>query len=149
MNSYSYYCYRPVSGGPCAKSCLGLLSLLVSDGRETKSAEKRIRPGAVAGFHDLARQSPWSENFQANHYAAIAAWDATEGANLTAGLAIWQFADMREEDSGGGAPWSGLVPDRNKPDSRNNKGVLDVHHRPKLAFYAVRRVWRKHAPLEW
>ena len=43
----------------------------------------------------------------------------------------------------------GIVPDRNKPDSRNNKGVMDVQHRPKLAYYAVRRVWRPDAPLEW
>ena len=41
-----------------------------------------IGAGAVAGFRDLGRQQPWSENFQANHYAAIADWDRRS--NLTA-----------------------------------------------------------------
>jgi hypothetical protein len=54
---------------------------------------------------------------------------------------------MREEDAGGGL--GPLVPDRNKPACRNNKGVLDAYHRPKLAFYSVRQVWRPEALLEW
>jgi hypothetical protein len=103
-----------------------------------------IGAGAVAGFRsDMVLQSPWSENFQANHYERIAAWDASPANNLTCGLAIWQFADMREEDSGGGGDWMPLVPDRNKPCSRNNKGMLDDRHQPKLAYYAIRNVWRR------
>ena len=69
--------------------------------------------------------------------------------NLSCGISIWQFADMREEDSGGGGSWMGLVPDRNKPACRNNKGILDVRHQPKLAYYAVRRIWRGDDALEW
>lgn len=106
-----------------------------------------IGAGAVAGFRDRTLQSPWSENFQANHYAAIARWDWST--NLTVGLAIWQFADMREEDSGGGGSWAPLVPDREKPETRNDKGMLDAYHQPKLAYWAVRQVWRPDEVLEW
>jgi hypothetical protein len=43
----------------------------------------QIGAGAIAGFRDLARQQPWSENFQTNHYmyAAIADWNRRS--NLT------------------------------------------------------------------
>lgn len=109
-----------------------------------------IGAGAVSGFNDdMALQSPWSENFQANHYERIAAWDLANNGNLTCGMAIWQFADIREEDSGGGGAWMGLIPDRNKPACRNNKGMLDVRHKPKLAYYAIRKVWRADDPVEW
>jgi hypothetical protein len=75
-------------------------------------------------------------------------WDY--GSNLTVGLAIWQFANMREEDAGGGAAFnSALVPDRNKPNSRNNKGTLNVHHRPKPSYYSIRQVWCPGERLEW
>ena len=56
---------------------------------------------------------------------------------------------MREEDSGGGPSWDPLVPNREKPDTRNNKGVLDAYHQPKLAYWAVRQVWRPGEVLEW
>lgn len=96
-----------------------------------------LEPDGAPAHHTAWRVRLWSCCFGRHR---VCCW-------RQAGLAIWQFADMREEDAGGGL--GPLVPDRNKPACRNNKGVLDAYHRPKLAFYSVRQVWRPEALLEW
>ena len=48
------------------------------------------------------------------------------------GVFIWQFADVRVDES-----WA-----HQRPRTRNNKGVVDEYRRPKMAFRAVREKYR-------
>lgn len=82
--------------------------------------------GAIYGFHDYA-QCKWSEERQA------AILDSQLAAFLSlpyvSGTYIWQFADCTVSEE--------IM--RQRPKCENNKGILDIYRRPKLAFDVVRR----------
>ena len=48
------------------------------------------------------------------------------------GVIVWQFADVRVDES-----WFS-----SRPRCMNNKGLVDEYRRPKLAYAAVREVFR-------
>ena len=47
-------------------------------------------------------------------------------------MIVWQFADVRVDES-----WFS-----SRPRCMNNKGLVDEYRRPKLAYAAVREVFR-------
>lgn len=51
-----------------------------------------------------------------------------------AGTWIWQFADARAQMTYGAM---------GRPREYNNKGIIDEHRRPKLAYYAVKALYTK------
>ena len=48
------------------------------------------------------------------------------------GVIVWQFADVRVDES-----WFS-----SRPRCMNNKGLVDEYRRPKLAYAAVRELYR-------
>ena len=90
-----------------------------------------IGAGAIYGVHDPLGESKWSEERQCaileKQIRAILA-----DPEIT-GLFLWQFADVRVDES-----WFG-----SRPKCTNNKGVVDEYRRPKMAYRVVRELFRK------
>lgn len=86
--------------------------------------------GAIPGYHDPVRRAKWSEDRQADII------DECLSAYLhhprLCGAFIWQFCDVRVDDS-----WANA-----RPRCMNNKGIVDEYRRPKLAYSVVRRHFR-------
>ena len=117
----------------------------VEDALETKLNEVRakggsnkpviiseIGAGAVYGFHDPLGQAKWSEERQCaileEQLSAVLAHPEISG------VFIWQFADVRVDES-----WA-----FQRPNTRNNKGVVDVYRHPKMAYQVVRKMYKMH-----
>jgi len=89
---------------------------------------------ALYGCHDRAN-AQWSEEFQADYMAE--ACRCILGNPRYAGLALWQFFDTRSYVNVGSDV-------RGKPRGFNCAGLLDEYRRPKLAYDAVRDIYRAH-----
>lgn len=89
-----------------------------------------IGAGAIYGFRDTAKDV-WSEELQEEILRKQLAELA--GCSECMGMYIWQFCDVRVSRI-----WWAL----RRPKSRNNKGIVDEYRRPKLAYRAVREVFR-------
>ena len=102
-----------------------------SQGGENKPViVSEIGAGAIYGNHDPFGQAKWSEERQCRILQ-----DQIEGIlghSGTAGLFLWQFADVRVDES-----WFG-----SRPRSFNNKGIVDEYRRPKLAYRIVQTLFR-------
>lgn len=84
--------------------------------------------GALYGFHD-AECAKWSEEYQAKmleHSLKI-----FHAHPEVVGMYIWQYADIRTCKEMGNDRARGF----------NNKGILNEHRRPKLAYYAVKNCY--------
>lgn len=90
--------------------------------------------GALPGYRDPLRRAKWSEERQADILEELLAIYAKHP--RVAGLFIWQYCDVRVADE-----WA-----RGRPRTMNNKGVVDEHRRPKLAYDIVKRAFGKYAP---
>ena len=88
-----------------------------------------IGAGAVYGFHDPLGMAKWSEERQCailkEQISAVLAHPDI------AGVFIWQFADVRVDES-----WADK-----RPNTRNNKGVVDAFRRPKMAYQTVKELY--------
>lgn len=82
------------------------------------------------GWHDPHRDF-FSEEYQARYLATACAEALSR--DRCCGIALWQFSDTRTY--GGGRALG-------RPRTYNNKGTLDEFRRPKLAYAAVREVFR-------
>lgn len=91
-----------------------------------------IGVGALYGCHDRA-SAQWSEEYQADYMAE--ACRRILGNPRYAGLALWQFFDTRSFVNAGSDV-------RGKPRGFNCAGLLDEYRRPKLAYAAVKAVYR-------
>ena len=84
--------------------------------------------GAIYGFRDPAKLR-WTEELQSDIL------DESLSVYMQrpeiGGVFIWQFADCRVTEEN---DWA-----LNRPASRNNKGVLDMYRRPKLAYETVKK----------
>lgn len=80
-------------------------------------------------------RAQWSEEFQADYFEE--AIDAVLGNPRYCGITLWQMADCKSYVG------SGQI--RCKPRGFNSAGLLDEYRRPKLAFDAVKRLFRHHA----
>jgi beta-glucuronidase len=88
------------------------------------------------GWHD-AHHDFFTEEYQAE-YLRHACAEALENPRCS-GIALWHFSDVRTY--GGG--WS-----LKRPRTFNNKGTLDEYRRPKLAYAAVRALFRAAAAID-
>lgn len=87
-----------------------------------------IGAGGIYGFRDWHR-GLWSEEYQAELIQAVL--DYFSNVDRLAGLALWQFCDIRASEVTARA--------LRRPKGFNNKGIVDEHRRPKLAFHIVRQ----------
>lgn len=85
--------------------------------------------GAIYGYHALEPGVVWSEEHQQR--LLIDALTAFVERSDLVGFYIWQFFDTRT-DRGARA--------LQRPRNYNNKGLLDEYRRPKLSYYAARRL---------
>jgi beta-glucuronidase len=86
---------------------------------------------ALYGWRD-AHHDFFTEEYQAE-YLRTAALEALENPRCS-GIALWHFSDARTY--GGGRSLK-------RPRAFNNKGTLDEYRRPKLAYAAVRALFRE------
>lgn len=87
---------------------------------------------AIYGFREPTRVK-WSEERQADIIdESLEYYMNTPG---VCGVYIWQFADCRVTDEGW---WY-----QQRARTRNNKGIVDEYRRPKLAFEAVKKHFKK------
>jgi beta-glucuronidase len=92
-----------------------------------------IGAGAIPGWRD-GNETRWSEQYQTKLLDAVIRHLFLDRERFC-GLSIWQFCDCRSSE---------LVSRiMGRPRGFNNKGVLDEYRRPKLAYEAVRRHFRK------
>jgi len=82
--------------------------------------------GGIAGYHDPLYKARWSEELQAE--ILDRQLKALCSLQRISGTYIWQFADVRVADE-----WA-----MRRPKSQNNKGVVDLYRRPKLAYAVVK-----------
>lgn len=75
----------------------------------------------------------WSEDYQAEFLENVL--DYTLKNESVTGLAIWQFCNSRTY-----AATSGIIV---RPRAMNNKGVVDEYRRPKMAWYAIKKMLKK------
>lgn len=83
---------------------------------------------AIYGIRDPARPR-WSEEYQADVLERCLTYYMSRPEII--GTYIWQYADCRITNEGS---WY-----MTRPGTRNNKGVVDIYRRPKLAFETVKR----------
>lgn len=84
--------------------------------------------GALYGFHDI-ECGKWSEEYQAKILEfSLKVFHAHPE---VVGMYIWQYADIRTCKEMGNDRARGF----------NNKGILDEHRRPKLAYYTVKNCY--------
>ncbi|MBE7037511.1 MAG: beta-glucuronidase [Ruminococcaceae bacterium] len=85
---------------------------------------------AIYGWHD-SDKIWWSEEYQAELIShALSVFHSNE--NVT-GSFIWQFSDMRTCKEAG----------MNRARGFNNKGMVNEHRRPKLAFHAAKQKYNE------
>ena len=83
---------------------------------------------ALYGTHD-GEDILWSEEYQANLISNCL--ELFHSTPRVVGSFIWQFADMRTSREAG----------LNRARSFNNKGIMNEHRKPKLAFREVKRLY--------
>ena len=76
----------------------------------------------------------WSEEYQADVMDSVTKELLSDDG--IAGVFIWQFCDVRVK-------W-GAQNHMKRPNSRNNKGLVDEYRRPKMAYYAVKEIFSKY-----
>jgi len=98
---------------------------------ETGNADKPVvmsefGAAAVYGYKSFD-ENKWTEEYQTEVLTEVIRLSANEPG--CAGTYVWQFADMRSDMN------------INRARSFNNKGVVNEHRRPKMAFYAVKSLY--------
>ena len=90
-----------------------------------------IGGGAIYGYHDPIGESKWSEERQCtilrDQISAVLSHPDCSG------IFIWQFADVRVDES-----WA-----MSRPRTHNNKGVVNEYRQPKMAYQLVKELFRK------
>jgi beta-galactosidase/beta-glucuronidase len=87
--------------------------------------------GAVAGYKDFAN-SRWSENYQYDFLRTYL--KMFQKLDYIAGVCIFHFQDFRI------SPHGSFL---DRPKEYNNKGIVDMHRNPKIAYYIVQRQMEK------
>lgn len=86
--------------------------------------------GAISGFKSFAN-AHWSENYQYDALRNYIKLFIKKG--YVAGSCVWYFQDFRC------SPYGSFL---DHPKEYNNKGIVDMHRNPKIAFYIVQRMYR-------
>lgn len=87
-----------------------------------------IGAGAIYGYRSELKEQ-WSEEYQAQ--ALEEQIEAVLGFAPCMGVILWQYADCRVDES-----WF-----QKRPKSQNNKGVVDIYRRKKLAYEKVKELF--------
>jgi beta-glucuronidase len=90
-----------------------------------------IGAGAIYGWRDQ-NGARWTEQYQMALLEAVIR-HLFEDRDRFAGLAIWQFCDVRASEA--------VQKILARPRGFNNKGVVDEYRRPKMAYGAVKRAF--------
>lgn len=102
-----------------------------SDGAGKPLLISEIGAGAVYGFRSNNKEK-WTEDYQ------VLALEEQVTSILSdedlAGVIIWQYADCRVD---GG--WFHF-----RPKSQNNKGLVDIYRREKLAYYKIQEIFNSY-----
>jgi beta-glucuronidase len=91
-----------------------------------------IGAGAIPGWRDQ-QETRWAEQYQAQLLKTVIE-HLFINRDRVAGLAIWQFCDIRSSESVGRI--------LGRPRGFNNKGVVDEYRRPKLAYQVVKELFQ-------
>tara|TARA_R100000027_G_scaffold369_1_gene440 strand:+ start:17459 stop:19147 length:1689 start_codon:yes stop_codon:yes gene_type:complete len=89
-----------------------------------------IGAGAIYGWHD-PHNAHWTEEYQADYLKTVCQRVVSD--DKIAGVTLWQYCDGRTYSSGRAL---------SRPRAFNNKGTLDEYRRPKMAYKAVKEVFR-------
>ena len=117
---------------PVAEALRRKLGEITANGGADKPViVSEIGAGAVYGYHDPIGESKWSEERQCTILreqirAVLADPDCS-------GIFIWQFADVRVDES-----WA-----MKRPRTHNNKGVVNEYRQPKMAYAVVKELFHK------
>lgn len=87
--------------------------------------------GAIPGLRDPIRRAKWSEERQGDILVALI--EAYAWHPRVTGLFLWQFCDVRVDDDYA----------MRRPGVINDKGIVDAHRQPKLAYPLVRELFRR------
>lgn len=90
-----------------------------------------IGAGAIPGWRDW-NATRWTEQYQARLLEIVIRCLFLDNKRV-AGLAIWQFCDIRTSETA-----SRIL---GRPRGFNNKGVVDEYRRPKLAYGVIKRLF--------
>lgn len=90
-----------------------------------------IGAGAIYGCHDPLGEAKWSEERQCTILREQL--NAVLSHPDCSGVFIWQFADVRVDES-----WA-----MSRPRTHNNKGVVNEHRQPKMAFATVKAIFHE------
>lgn len=90
-----------------------------------------IGAGAIYGWHDPIGESKWSEERQCTILREQL--QSILQHSDCSGVFIWQFADVRVDES-----WA-----MSRPRTHNNKGVVNEHRQPKMAFGVVQALFQE------
>lgn len=104
---------------------------LTEMGKNKPVIVSEIGAGAIPGFHDPFGEAKWSEERQASILRGQI--QSVLGNPDCTGLFLWQFADVRVDES-----WFS-----SRPRTMNNKGVVDEYRRPKLAYMTVKELFHR------
>jgi beta-glucuronidase len=102
-----------------------------SDGAGKPLLISEIGAGAIYG-HRSNNEEKWTEEFQ-EKILSEQLESILSDTDLT-GVIIWQYADCRVD--------SGWFPGR--PKCQNNKGIVDIYRREKLAFKRVKEIYHNY-----
>lgn len=86
--------------------------------------------GGIYNFRDVMRVR-WSEEYQADIMEQVTGELLSD--KHIAGVFIWQFCDTRIKST--------AKVQMRRPNSRNNKGLVDEFRRPKMAYYVVQEIF--------
>jgi beta-glucuronidase len=103
---------------------------LEENGQDKPFLISEFGAGAVPGERTFEKGRRWTENYQQE--LVKKALEALVNSCAVQGFYIWQFCDCRT------ALMSKISIGR--PRTFNNKGLVDEHRKPKLAYYAVKQL---------
>ncbi|PAD66653.1 beta-glucuronidase [Bacillus sp. 7586-K] len=115
------------------KDSLSTLKKFVNstDGAGKPLLISEIGAGAIYG-HRSNNQEKWTEEYQA--YALEEQVTSILSDEDLSGVIIWQYADCRVDKG-----WF-----HGRPKSRNNKGLVDIYRREKLAYHKMKEIFHSY-----
>lgn len=94
--------------------------------------------GAIYGDRETEAEVTWSENYQYDYLEYTL--ELFLNHPRMNGALIWQYCDIR---AGTRTCESGIRRALSRPRSFNNKGIVNEHRQPKLAYYAAKKAFLK------
>lgn len=92
--------------------------------------------GGIYGVRELEDNITWTENYQ-QEYLEYTLELFIKHLRIS-GTFIWQYCDIR---AGVRTNDRGIIRVLQRPRSFNNKGLVNEYRRPKMAYYAVKRLY--------